>query len=162
MAAAPVESCVAAATSTVTLPAWSAFTENVNVKPVVAPFALVTPENCGLVVVTTVLVPGEAQILVYEGESCAKHFFIQSSPSKSNFAGIGFMNVSKDLDQRRLAGTIGAEQRMDLARVDAEIDTPQCARSSEMFDNADAAQNWSGIRDGRRVNINHGSSIFSM
>ena len=95
-------------------------------------------------------------------ESRAKHLFVQSSPPKGNFASIGFMNVRKDLDQRGFAGAIGAEQRMYLARVDAEIDTSQSARSSEMFDDADAAQNWSGIRRDGRVDINHGSRTFSM
>jgi hypothetical protein len=46
---------------------------------------------------------------VYKGESCAKHLFVQPSPPKGNFAGIGFMNVRKDLDQRGFAGAIGVD-----------------------------------------------------
>jgi hypothetical protein len=42
------------------------------------------------------------------------------------------MNASKDLTQRRLAGSVVTDDRHDLARVHIQIDTRQSRSGTEM------------------------------
>ena len=58
------------------------------------------------------------------------------TPREQDLAGIGLVHAGKDLDQRRLAGAVLAEKRMDLAAADVEIDVVERPRRGEPLDEA--------------------------
>ena len=51
-------------------------------------------------------------------------------------ARVGFVDAGQDLDQRRLAGAVLAEQRVDLAAPHVEIDVVERQRRGEALDEA--------------------------
>ena len=48
-------------------------------------------------------------------------------------AGVGLVGAGDDLDERALAGAVFAEERVDLAGVELEIDAAERARAAEGF-----------------------------
>ncbi len=54
-----------------------------------------------------------------------------------DLAGVGRVDPRQNLDQRRLAGAVLAEQRVDLAAPDVEIDVVERERRGEPLDEAD-------------------------
>ena len=55
---------------------------------------------------------------------------------KANFAGVRRVDTGEDFDQRRLAGAVLAEQRVDFAAPDVEIDAVERQRSGESLGEA--------------------------
>ena len=68
------------------------------------------------------------------------------APLPADLAGIGMQHAIDDLDQRALAGTVLAEQGMDLAGQDLEIDAVVGEAAREALDDALERQK----RNGRR------------
>ena len=57
----------------------------------------------------------------------------QSSPSIAIVAAVGAMHAAEDADQGRLAGAVLADQRVDLAEGDVEIDVVERERRAELL-----------------------------
>ena len=66
--------------------------------------------------------------------------------ANSDFAGVGLVDAGQDFDQRRFAGAVLAQQRVDLAAADVEIDVIEREGPGEALDESghrrsDAAPN---------------------
>ena len=57
---------------------------------------------------------------------------------EQDLAGVGLVDARQDLDQGRLAGAVLAEQRMDLAATDVEVDVIERQRRGEALDESRA------------------------
>ena len=57
-------------------------------------------------------------------------------PVDANLAGIGLQRAREDLDQRRLAGAVVADEREDLAVIEVEVDSAQCLDVAERLPQA--------------------------
>ena len=65
----------------------------------------------------------EAEILMDEGDRAAHRAPDRRRlAGEADLAGVGLVDARQDFDQRRFAGAVLAEQRMDLAATDVEID----------------------------------------
>ena len=60
--------------------------------------------------------------------------------------GVGAQHAGEDLDERRLAGAVGAEQGVDLAGRDREVDGAQGDDRAERLGDGGGLQQWSGHR----------------
>src|SRR5262245_46770829 len=54
-------------------------------------------------------------------------------PIYDNSAVIGLMNTGQNADERRLAGAVFADQRVDFTEISVEIDIVECARGTELL-----------------------------
>ena len=61
---------------------------------------------------------------------------IDGAAVEADLAGIGGVDAGEDLDQRRLAGAVLAEQRMHLAAPDVEVDVVERQRAGEALGQA--------------------------
>ena len=64
----------------------------------------------------------QRQVLVDEGDRQILDLWVDRAVGQQNASGIGAMHAGQNLDQRRFAGAVAAQQRMDLALADVEID----------------------------------------
>ena len=78
----------------------------------------------------------QAEILMDEGDGQGIDAGADGMPVKDDLAGIGRVDPRQDLDQRRLARAILAEQRMDLARPDVEIHMVESQRAGKALGQA--------------------------
>ena len=81
-----------------------------------------------------------------------------------DFAGVRRIDAGQDLDQRRLAGAVLAEQRMDLAAAQIEIDRVERERSGEMLGQAGDLEQRAGRRGAaaERLGLGHPSCASFM
>ena len=61
---------------------------------------------------------------------------VDDAAAQADLAGVGAMDAGEDLDQRRLAGAVLAEQRMHLAGADVEVDSVERQRAGEALGQA--------------------------
>jgi hypothetical protein len=84
----------------------------------------------------------EQRLLIDGGDAVALRFrragHRDRRPGKQDLAMIRLIDAGHDLDQRRLAGAVLAEQRVDLAGMERERDVIQRLRGAEPL--GDAAQ----------------------
>ena len=58
------------------------------------------------------------------------------SPAQTDLPGVRTVGPGEHLDERRLAGTVLAQQAVHLARGDVEIDLVERANAGELLDDA--------------------------
>ena len=76
----------------------------------------------------------EPQILVDEGDRQRIRSGADRLSGIEDLAGVGFVHPRQDFDQRRLAGAVLSQERVDLAATDVEVDMIERKRPGEALD----------------------------
>ena len=84
----------------------------------------------------TVIAVDEAEVLMDEGDRQRLGAGATARPSRRISPASARVDAGENLDQRRLAGAVLAEQRMDLAATDVEIDRVERQRAGEALGQA--------------------------
>ena len=96
----------------------------------------------------------EQQLLIDDRDALGARFAgrteMNDLVANPNFAGVGAMNSGHDLDQRRLAGAVLAEQRVHFAGAHIERNVAQHRDADERFRDATERDQWSHLAPSRR------------
>ena len=74
----------------------------------------------------------QAQVLVDEGDAALHGGVIANSP-QLDAARVWSMDTGEDLDERRLAGAVLADERVDLTDADVEVDVIECEGARKLL-----------------------------
>ena len=89
----------------------------------------------------------QAELLVDEGHRRTRPHVVDALAAQEDLAAVWLVDAGEQLDQRRLAGAIGAQQRVDLALAEVEVNFVHGQRPAEALRHAAKARRM-GARSG--------------
>ena len=89
----------------------------------------------------------QAELLVDEGHRRPRPHVVDALAAQEDFAAVWLVYAGEQLDQRRLARAVGAQQRVDLALAKVEVNFVHGQRPAEALRHAAEAQDGLGLHD---------------